>query len=78
MWRCNDMSARSGIVKWFNRLKGYGFIEDRDSGEEIFVHYSSIEGDSYRNLQEGDRVDYDLIDKGKGLQAKNVRPRRFW
>ena len=62
-----------GIVKWFNRLRGYGFIEDETDNEEVFVHYSAIDGDGYRNLYEGDTVAFDRIDVGKGPQAKNVR-----
>lgn len=63
----------SGIVKWFSRLKGYGFIKPDDGTREVFVHYSSIDGDGYRNLYEGDRVDFDLVDLGKGPQAKRVK-----
>ena len=55
----------SGIVKWFSRLKGYGFINPDEGGQEVFVHYSSIDGDGYKNLYEGDKVEYDLIDQGK-------------
>lgn len=66
-----------GTVKWFSRAKGYGFItaddEDSSDGQEIFVHYSAIEGDGYRNLQEGDRVRFRLVDVGKGPQAQDVR-----
>jgi CspA family cold shock protein len=62
----------TGIVKWFSRLKGYGFIEPEDGGQEVFVHYSSIEGDGYRNLYDGDAVDYEQVDYGRGPQAKNV------
>ncbi len=69
---------QSGIVKWFNTLKGYGFITP-DSGErEIFVHYSAIDGEGYRNLYEGDRVEFDVIDVGKGPQARNVIARRSY
>ena len=68
-------SRRSGIVKWFSRLKGYGFIQPDQGENEVFVHYSSIDGDGYRNLYEGDRVEFDLIDLGKGPQAKHVRAR---
>ncbi|MGB1250331.1 MAG: cold-shock protein [Candidatus Promineifilaceae bacterium] len=64
---------QSGIVKWFSRLKGYGFIKPDDGTREVFVHYSSIDGDGYRNLYEGDRVDFDMIDLGKGPQAKRVK-----
>ena len=65
----------SGIVKWFSRLKGYGFINPDEGGQEVFVHYSSIDGDGYRNLYEGDKVEYDLIDQCKGPQAKHVKPK---
>ena len=65
----------SGIVKWFSRLKGYGCINPDEGGQEVFVHYSSIDGDGYRNLYEGDKVEYDLIDQGKGPQAKHVKPK---
>ncbi len=70
------MFRASGIVKWFSRLKGYGFIDPDEGGQEVFVHYSSIDGDGYRNLYEGDKVEYDLIDQGKGPQAKHVIPKR--
>ena len=61
-----------GVVKWFSRLKGYGFIQSEGSDQEVFVHYSAIEGEGYRNLYEGDRVEYDEVDLGKGPQARNV------
>ena len=61
----------SGKVKWFNNEKGYGFIEYRDN-EDVFVHYSAIKLDGYKTLNEGDEVRFDLIETGKGLQAKNV------
>ncbi len=61
----------SGVVKWFNEAKGYGFIE-RPGGEDVFVHYSAIQGEGYRNLDEGQKVEF-TIEKGpKGLQAANV------
>jgi CspA family cold shock protein len=61
-----------GTVKWFNDQKGYGFIESDDVGD-IFVHYSSIEGDGFKSLQEGQRVNFE-VEKGlKGLAAINVR-----
>lgn len=69
------MFRETGIVKWFSRLKGYGFINPDQGGKEVFVHYSAIRGDGYKNLFEGDKVEYDLIDQGKGPQAKNVEPR---
>lgn len=60
-----------GTVKWFNGGKGYGFIS-REGGEDVFVHFSAIQGDGYRNLEEGQQVEF-TIEKGpKGLQAANV------
>lgn len=67
------MSRKRGIVKWFNRLKGFGFIEPEEGGTDVFVHYSAIDGDGYRNLYEGEVVQYDEIDMGKGPQARHVR-----
>jgi CspA family cold shock protein len=72
------MSKVTGVVKWFSRLKGYGFINPDDGTQEVFVHYSAIEGDGYRNLYEGDRVEYELIDKGRGPQAQGVISRRSY
>lgn len=68
-------TRHTGTVKFFNRTKGWGFIEPDDGSAETFVHYSAIEGDGYRNLHEGNRVEYDLVDRGKGPQAQNVRIR---
>lgn len=70
------MSKVTGIVKWFSRLKGYGFINPDDGTQEVFVHYSAIQGEGYRNLYEGDKVEYNLVDQGKGPQAQNVIPKR--
>lgn len=67
------MARRRGVVKWFNRLKGFGFIEPEGGGTDVFVHYSAINGEGYRNLYEGDVVHFDEIDVGKGPQARNVR-----
>ena len=61
----------SGTVKWFNNAKGYGFIS-RDSGEDVFVHYSAVEGDGYRSLDEGQRVEFAVEQGPKGLQAVHV------
>lgn len=72
------MGKLTGIVKWFSRLKGYGFITPDEGEQEVFVHYSAIEGEGYRNLYEGDRVEYDLVDVGKGPQARNVKTRRSY
>ena len=62
-----------GNVKWFNNEKGYGFI-DYAQDEDIFVHYSAIKQEGYKTLTEGQRVEFDLIETPKGLQAINVRP----
>lgn len=64
---------KTGFVKWFSRLKGYGFIQPDDGGAEVFVHYSAIEGDGYRNLYEGDQVEFEEADQGRGPQARHVR-----
>ncbi len=69
------MNRKRGVVKWFNRLKGFGFIEPEEGGADVFVHYSAIDGEGYRNLYEGDPVNYDEIDAGKGPQARNVNRR---
>ena len=70
------MARKRGVVKWFNRLKGFGFIEPEDNDQaDIFVHYSAIEGDGYRNVLKGDRVTYDEVDVGKGPQARRVMRR---
>jgi CspA family cold shock protein len=65
------MSKEQGTVKWFNGSKGYGFIE-RDSGGDVFVHYNAIIGDGYRNLDEGQRVEFEVVQGQKGLQAQDV------
>ena len=61
----------TGTVKWFNASKGYGFIE-RDQGDDLFVHYSEISGEGYRTLDEGQRVEFTVVEGQKGLQAKDV------
>lgn len=61
----------SGKVKWFDNKKGFGFIEHESDGD-VFVHYSSIQGDGFRTLAEGERVTYELIHSDKGLKAQNV------
>jgi cold shock protein len=60
-----------GTVKWFNASKGYGFIQ-RQTGEDVFVHYSAIQGDGYRSLNEGQAVEFEVRKGPKGLQAENV------
>jgi CspA family cold shock protein len=61
----------TGTVKWFNGAKGYGFLE-RDEGEDVFVHYSAIRGEGYRNLEEGQRVEFTIEQGRRGLQAADV------
>ena len=63
--------AEVGTVKWFNNDKGYGFIK-RDTGEDVFVHHSAIQAQGYRTLNEGERVEFDVKQGPKGLQAENV------
>jgi cold shock protein len=60
-----------GTVKWFNGAKGYGFIQ-RQNGEDVFVHFRAIVGTGYKTLNEGDKVQFDVVEGPKGLQAANV------
>jgi CspA family cold shock protein len=60
-----------GKVKWFNNAKGYGFIE-RESGSDVFVHFSAIQGNGFRTLEEGQAVEFEIVDGPKGPQAGNV------
>ena len=62
-----------GTVKWFNSEKGYGFIA-REGGDDVFVHFSAIQGDGYKSLTEGERVEFDVAPGRKGEEAQNVRP----
>jgi CspA family cold shock protein len=65
------MAKEQGTVKWFNGSKGYGFIE-RDAGGDVFVHYNAIVGEGYKNLDEGQRVEFEVVQGQKGLQAQDV------
>ena len=62
----------TGKVKWFNNAKGYGFIE-RDGGSDVFVHYSAIQGNGYRSLEEGQKVEFEVGPGKKGEEARDVR-----
>ena len=64
-------NREKGTVKWFNSAKGYGFIQ-RSEGEDVFVHYSAIQENGYRSLNEGETVEFDLLKGPKGYQAANV------
>jgi cold shock protein len=66
------MNGPQGIVKWFSRPNGFGFIAPDDEGEDLFVHYSAIQGQGYRNLTAGQRVEFDGENSPKGRQAVNV------
>jgi CspA family cold shock protein len=63
----------SGVVKWFDVKKGFGFIAGPKDGKDVFVHYSSIEGEGSKSLKDGETVEYELMDSEKGPQARNVR-----
>ncbi len=66
------MSVATGTVKWFNPDKGFGFIA-QDGGADVFVHFSAIEGNGYRNLNENDKVEFEVTQGAKGPNAANVR-----
>jgi CspA family cold shock protein len=65
----------TGTVKWFNSEKGFGFISQDDGGPDVFVHFSAISGNGYRNLEENQKVTFETTQGPKGLQASNVAPR---
>ena len=64
----------TGTVKWFNPEKGYGFISQDEGGPDVFVHFSAISGEGYKNLDENQKVEFDVTQGPKGPQASNVRP----
>ena len=66
------MSNSTGIIKWFNDSKGYGFIQADNTDKDIFVHYSAIQGDGFKSLVEGQRVQFELVEGPKGPLATNV------
>ena len=64
----------TGIVKWFNDTKGFGFIEPDGGGGDIFAHFSAIKMDGFRTLKQGSKVSFDVVQGPKGLQAQNIQP----
>ena len=72
--KCGGLRLKSGIVKWFNAKKGFGFLLVEGMETDIFVHYSVIEGEGFRTLAEGDKVDVEIGDDGKGPRALRVVP----
>jgi CspA family cold shock protein len=69
--RNEQVSRLKGTVKWFNNAKGFGFI-GRDGGPDVFVHYTAITSEGYKSLQEGDQVEFEIVEGQKGPQAGNV------
>lgn len=63
-----------GTVKWFNNARGYGFITRGEGSDDVFVHYRNIRGEGYRSLNEGQSVEFELLEGDKGLQAEDVVP----
>jgi CspA family cold shock protein len=63
----------TGSVKWFDCKKGFGFIQGEEEGKDIFVHYTSIEGEGFRSLKDGEEVEFELVESDKGLQAQHVK-----
>lgn len=61
-----------GTVKWFNNAKGYGFIQAEEGGEDVFVHHTAIVAEGYRTLNQGEKVNFEVVQGPKGLQARNV------
>jgi CspA family cold shock protein len=70
--RNQEKNVAEGSVKWFSNEKGYGFIQ-QDGGDDVFVHFSEIEGDGYKTLAEGQRVEFEVTEGSKGKQAQGVK-----
>jgi cold shock protein len=63
---------QTGTVKWFNNAKGYGFIQTEEGGEDVFVHHTAIVSEGFRTLNQGEKVNFEVVQGPKGLQARNV------
>jgi CspA family cold shock protein len=72
--KAGEIYMPQGSVKWFNSEKGFGFLAPDGGGPDVFVHYSAIQSDGYRSLNEEQRVEFDITEGQKGPQAANVRP----
>ena len=68
------MTTQTGTVKWFNDGKGFGFIAPDDGSKDLFAHYSEIKADGFKTLAEAQRVQFEVVEGPKGLQAANIRP----
>lgn len=67
-------NVSTGTVKWFNDAKGYGFITPEDGGQDLFAHFKEVQGTGFRTLKEGQRVEFEVKEGPKGLQASQIRP----
>jgi cold shock CspA family protein len=65
-------SLAQGVIKWFDNKKGFGFIAQDGGGQDVFVHFSSVSGEGFKTLEEGDRVEFEVTKSDKGLKAANV------
>ncbi len=68
------MATQTGIVKWFNESKGFGFITPSEGGEDLFAHFSEIQADGFKTLAENQKVEFEVTQGRKGLQASKIRP----
>jgi cold shock protein len=73
IYKVGGCTMATGTVKWFNSEKGYGFITPEEGGKDLFVHFSAIQADGYKTLNEGQKVEYEATQGQKGPQASNVR-----